>query len=317
MLEQLAGPFAIHDSDGGAITLSPIIGAWAPIIWDDDIGLIGYATAGSFAGYAVMQLDGLAFLRADLTHAYSLMRDMTGTSILAKSFLNDALMLFNKTAGVFGDPILGVPWPLPGFTVTNYVYALGARVADRDLRVSNGTVKWTSLADPTGPATEYTFTGSLSGVPQFSRTRFPSVICMVWPDGTVAYYDWRLKTEVFARQHLPANHGAWYSPRLGIFVVLDTSDRIAVYATTVQPDALSDPAAVTPLLKGKVSEVRVTLTGSNGEPCPGEIIEWSLAGPGDLAAEQSTTDSAGVASVRYIAPLTLSTNPTITATARC
>ena len=80
MLEHLAGPFAIVDANGDAITLSPIIGASTPIVWDDDVGLIGYATAGSFTGYAVVQLDGLAFLRANLTVSGPLLRDFHARS---------------------------------------------------------------------------------------------------------------------------------------------------------------------------------------------------------------------------------------------
>lgn len=317
MLEHLAGPFAIHDANGGTITLSPIIGVSTPIAWDDDVGLVGYATAGSFTGYTVAQLDGLAFLRANLTVSGPLLRDFPGANLLVMATnFRDALFAFDKAAGVVGEPVLGIPYPLTGYTAINYVGNLGARVTDRYLQVINGLVKWTSLTDPTTPATEYTFTGSLSGVPQFSPTRFTNVVCLIWPDGTVAYYDWVQKTEVFARQHLPANHGAWFSPRLGIFVVLDTSNQINVHATTVRPYALSNPAAVTPFARGKVSEVSVTLTGSNGEACPNEIIEWALTGDGALTATQSTTDGEGVATVRFVAPLTLMTDPTITATAR-
>lgn len=317
MLEHLAGPFAIHDSDGGAITLSPISGSVAPIIWDDDVGLIGYAASGSFTGYAVVQLDGLAYLRANLTIHGPLIHEFPSANLLAMaSIFRDALFAFDKASGVVGDPVLGIPYPVTGYTAVNYVHGLGARVTDRYLQVINGLVKWTSLTDPTSPATEYTFTGSLSGWPQFSPTRFTNVVCLIWPAGTVAYYDWVQKTEVFARQYLPANHGAWFSPRLGIFVVLDASNQINVYATTVRPYALSNPAAVTPFARGKVSDVTVTLTGSNGEPCPNEVIEWSMTGDGALTAAQSTTDSAGVARNRYVASLTPVTDPTITATAR-
>lgn len=306
MLEQLAGPFAIVDADGGAITLDPIAGTAMPMAWDDDVGLVGRATSGSFTGYAVVQLDGLAYRRANVTVGMRTVPDLPSRNLLAVPgpFFN-VLYAFDKTAGAFGAAAPGEP----------HLF-VGARVEDRYLYVSNSHVKAVSLTDPGVSVTEYTFLGSHTGATQFSRTRFKNIACLIWADGTVVYYDWSLKTEVLDRKYLPANHGAWYSPRLGVFVVIDTNDKLNVYASTVKPYALSDPIAVTPLLKGKVSEVQVTLTGSNGEPCPGELIEWSLAGVGDLAAAQSTTDSDGVATVRYIAPLTLSTDPTITATAR-
>lgn len=310
MLELLAGPFAIHDIESVDVSVSYNIGVSQPIMWDDDVGLMGFGD-GSCDGYAVIQLDGLAWRRAKLS-AYQFVPVFPERSFLVKADASRTLFTFDKKSGAIVELVLGTP--VTG--AINYVYYLGAQLPDRYLQILNNVVAWTPLDDPTSPATEHTFSGSLSGTPAISHTRYTHVVCLIWPDGSVAYYDWSLKTEVFSRQHLPANNGAWYSPRLGIFILLDTSNQINVYSTTVQPYALSDPSPFSPLLKGKKTNIEVILTGSNGETCPGEIIEWSMAGPGALTGTQSVTDSMGRADIGYIAPLTLSTDPTITATAR-
>jgi hypothetical protein len=56
------------------------------------------------------------------------------------------------------------------------------------------------------------------------------------------------------------------------------------------------------------------LTGSNGEPCPGELVGWTMTGDGSLLADQSTTDGNGYAFTQYVAPFSIVTSPTITAT---
>jgi hypothetical protein len=135
--------------------------------------------------------------------------------------------------------------------------------------------------------------------------------------GEVCHYDTGTKTFAGGFSYLPQNLGAWYSPDLGVFVAVigpSTAPSVSVYATAPEPDALSNPAVSGGITAGRLATVAVTLTGSNGEPCPNELVTWVLtAGDGELVASQSATDATGKATIGYLPPFVVVTNPMIQA----
>ncbi len=306
MLELLAGPFDFRDSDGAL--LSPSIANGGPeTVWDDDVGLISHMTIGGLACYTVTQMDGLTYPRSTYDRARPLVLDVPGAKLLSQLWLfRDALLEFDKFAGTYGATLTSGG--------TNYVREIMARVPDRYLRAMHGRIDTMTFAAPNVLATEYTFAGSLGTYATISRTEEDDLLCVVWSEtGVVTYYNYVTKQEVRARQYIPPHLKAWYSPRHDVFVLVDTEKRINVYAVTARPDALSAPEALTPITRGRKSILRVRLTGSNGEVCPAERIDWSLAGAGLLGAAQSLTNLDGYATVDYYAPLDLPASPTITA----
>lgn len=306
MLELLAGPFDFRDADG-AMLAPNITSGGAETVWDDDVGLISHMTIGGLACYTVTQLDGLTYPRSTYDRARPLVLDVPGAKLLSQLWLfRDALLEFDKLAGTYGATLTsgGI----------NYVHAITVRVPDRYLRAIHSRIDTMTFAAPNVLATEYTFSGSLGAYATISRTEEDDILCVVWSEtGVVTYYNYDAKQEMRARKYLPPHLKAWYSPRHDIFVLIDTDKRLNVYAATVRPDVLSAPEAMSPITRGRKSILRVRLTGSNGEACPGERIDWALVGPGLLGAEQSPTDADGYATIDYYAPLDLPASPVITA----
>lgn len=313
MLELLAGPFDFKDADGNVLTA----GTGLETRWDDDVGLISRMRVGPTDDfYTVSQLDGLTHIRSSYSRAIPLALDLPGSRLLAhEPLFRESLYKFDKAAGAFGDVEIG-----PG--VTNYVYYVDARLPDRFIYAWGYTpyaaVMTMPLDAPNSDSLEYQFANSAGwdGRARISATGRDHVVCITFPSGVIVFYDREAKTEVAARKYVPANYGAWYSPKFDVFVVLDADKKLRIYSSTPEPYAISDPAAGGAVLRGRVTRLVARLTGSNGEACANELIDWTLSGPGELASAQSKTDAEGYAAVDYVAPIDLTTDPTITATMR-
>lgn len=302
-LELLAGPFAIADAE--ATVLTPSNGQFA--FYDDALGLCTYdATLG---GYCIIQLDGAAYLRSDSDRAnrYTVDLQRPGEYLVHESLDEGKLYLFDKRAGVFGALLLSGG--------TNFVHDIQARALDRYLNVLNNSVRFKPLDNSGSWTTEATLSGAGSGAPAVSRTRVEGVLCLVYTDGQVVYYDVNAKAQHAGGAAIGANSGAWYSPKHDVFIAL-VANQVRVFANAVRPAALSNPVAETPLTKGKVSRVKVRLTGSAGEACANELIGWSMTGAGSLANSQSSTDADGWSYNDYRAPVTGLGSATINAEAR-
>lgn len=308
-LELLAGPFPILDKDGESLSITT--GQYNPkAFYDDEIGVLAFSSG----DYTVTQLDGKAYRRSDGSGGNSggaLVLDLTdqGKRLMFLSPLFfDSLFDFNKKSGTLKDIVIDAE--------TSDLIDLQAKCMDRYLSVQNNTVKAQPLDLSTAFMTECTLVGYGSGRANLSRTREADIICLIWPSGHVLYYDYVNKVQAPGSAFIAVNYGAWYSAKYDIFVMLTPQDptQIKVYASSVLPTNISNPTAFPGLVKGKMSVISVTVSGANSDKCKNEMIEWSLEGPGELVTTQSLTNELGIASVKYIAPLDLSTDPIITAT---
>lgn len=302
-LELLAGPFTIVD--GEANVLEPSSGQFA--FYADGLGLCTYDA--SLGGYCIIQLDGTTYLRSDTirSNRYTVDLQRPGEYLAHDSTSEADLYLFDKRAGVFGDLVLS--------GATNFVVDLQVRASDRYLNVAGSAVRFKPLDNSGSWTTEATLVNAGSGAPTISRTRSDGVLCLVYADGHIVYYDAIAKEQKAGAAAIGANNGAWYSPKHNIVVALD-ADELKVFATVARPAALSNPVAETALTRGKVSRVKVQLTGADDEVCGNEIIGWSMSGDGELAYSQSTTDSDGWAYNDFRAPVSGPGSATINAEAR-
>lgn len=300
-LELLAGPFPVVDGNGDALDISQTCQH------ADGFGIGAYQTG----FFSVVQWDGKTYPRATMPRAeiYVLdLQDEAGNWLIIEALLLDKIYAFDRRTGAVGDLLYS--------GATAEMNGIQARCTDRFLNVISTHARGRPLDLSTAFANEATFVGAGTGTASLSRTRQANVICVIWPTGEVLYYDFVNKVQVAGSGFLGTNAGAWYSPRHDVFVVLTGSgtNYISIYANSVAPTDISDPAASPSLQKGRSSTISVTLTGSAGNPVAGELVDWTLSGPGALLASQSLTDESGVASVGYVAPLTLSTDPEFTAT---
>ncbi len=310
-LELLAGPFAVVAGDG--VTALDISEAqyYPQAIYDDANCIVSYANPGAIGSLTITQMDGVTYNRAAMSHAQNFVLDMQTVAgwLAVDSLFMTAVRAFDLTTGAVGDVIIS------GGTAE--MADIQARCADRWLTCSNGIVANRALDATTGSyTTERTLIGHGSGRASLSRTRQADVLCLAWPTGEILFYDVVARSQAPGAAFVGANNGAWYSPRHDVFVVLTgtSTNHVSVYANAVLPTAITDPAASPALTRGRRSVVSVTLTGANGEPSAGELVDWVLDGPGELLTTQSVSDENGAASVGYVAPLDLSTDPTFTAT---
>src|SRR6185312_8049300 len=119
-------------------------------------------------------------------------------------------------------------------------------------------------------------------------------------------YDTLRRVQVGQVQYVgETSDGCWYIPKWDIFLELQLSAKqLKVLANAVEPATLSNPVALTPITAGNVSEMQVQLLGAQGEPCVGELVNWSVAsGSGSASPGQSTTDDNGYAKTNYASPV--------------
>jgi hypothetical protein len=269
--------------------------------------------------YSVMQLDGTTDGRAFALGVDHFILDQQGTGWLVADTLGQNVYGFDIEAGTLTPP---APLVSGSVAMTNNVIV---RCVDRYLRATLATgvltLEATNNLTISGSWTaEATLSGfGSSGFITPSRDSPSGTGLYLSSSGTtgeVCHYDTGTKTFSGGFSYLPQNPAAWYSPDLGVFVVVmgGSAPTISIYATSPNPSALSNPVASGGITAGDLANVSVTLTGSNGEPCPGELITWVLtAGDGELIASQSATDATGKATIGYLPPFVVTTNPTIQA----
>lgn len=114
------------------------------------------------------------------------------------------------------------------------------------------------------------------------------------------FYDTQNREISSSIMNLGMTHdGLVYAPEFGVLVSLHTTGslcQIRIWSLEVLPTTLSAPvvSAGEPR-SGRVVTYRVRTTGSNSDPCVGELIDWSLSGVGILLDSQSETDEDGYA----------------------
>lgn len=275
--------------------------------YDDGLGWCSYS--GTLGGYCIVQLDGGAYLRAYQPRANKFALDLQRGNeyIIHDSLFSNALYLFDKRAGARLDLLLSGPDGTYG--------GAQVRAQDRWLSVSASSVQWRPLDFSGSWTTETTLTGTSGANATWSRTASPDVLAIAHENGTIVYYDVAQRLQVRGVSYIESNQGAWYSRKHDVFIARTSAHQIKVYASAVRPDALSNPAALSTITQGQVSQVRVRLLGANSDPCAGELIDWAIAsGGGSMALAQSTTDADGYAYNDYVAPVASAGSVTIRAT---
>mgnify|MGYP000538302027 CR=1 FL=1 len=300
-LELLAGPLDVLMLDATPVT---DIAGQTQAFWDDATGLSCYSS--TVGGMSVAQMDGTICLRSDFSPGYFTLDTQTPGTFLVSGGSNQTLYEYQKAPAVQGALI--------GSNGVNWSQGLEIRTADRYVHFLGATVYYKSLASTatawTTTEATLSLTRALSDLtPTCSLTDTQDVIAVAYVSGEIAFYNVVTKLQVGQNAYVPANIGAWYSRKHKVWIVLDDTNAISVYSTTVLPDSLSAVTADTPMKQGGVSRVRVQLTGDEGEPCAGEIVTWGETGPGTLAQVQSTTDADGWAVNDYAVP----PNATVTA----
>lgn len=322
MMELLAGPNTVARIGADNRETKP----WSNsgIFWDDELG-IGCITgdySGNSPNYLIVQLDGTCGGRASLMGGIVL--DVSGqgewalynlTSDPATGNPVGLIYGFDKRSGVRTDQMIARMENLfyPQIRTSESLLIIqDTRVLKRAIDGSDSA--WVIEANLiAGP--NYVL---YLGVPTASRTTDPAVVCLIYPSGGILFYDVVAKQQVIRPvARIGTNAGAWYSPKFDIYIGYTTAGsdwQVAVWANTVRPNSLSNPAAAPTLVQGKVSRVLVRLLGADDEPCKGELISWSITdGSGTLTSTQSTTDADGYAYVGYISPVSAGTSPTIQA----
>ena len=288
-LEQVAGPFPLLLLDGTPLT--DLTTTAFKVMYADDVGLFGYS--GTLAGLCVIQLDGTVCRRSTHNRANQFTLDLQrkGEFFIHASLFEEDLYYFDKRAMLFQYPAFIES------AVTNYVYYLHVRCADRWLQVITNRIESRPLDLTTGAwATECSLvkTGS-TNIASVSLTADKDVILIAYTSGEIIFYNHVLQEQTDVHLFVAANVGTWYSPKFDIYISLRADDTLSIYSSEIVPATIGAITAVSPLTRGRVSIVKVRLTGAASEPCVGEFINWIVYGAGVLKVAQSVTDSDGYA----------------------
>lgn len=295
----------MHNGLTGDVLTDVSSGIAMAAFYDDGLGLCSFSAI--LGGYCLVQLDGTAYLRSAQARANRFALDMQrpGEWIIHASLFEDAMYEFHKVPGTLGPLVISTG-------VTADMSNLLVRCEDRYLEVISGNIQFRPLDLSAAAVTEAVMSAG-SGRPTASRTRAPNVIALAYSTGPVVYYDVVNRVQVGTVSNIGTNDGAWYSLKHDIFVAMLTH-QIKVFANTVRPASLSNPAALTTVAQAHVSEVRVRLLGANADACASELVNWSITvGSGALKLAQSETDANGYAYNEYVAPVGTTGSVTIQA----
>lgn len=297
-LEHLAGPFTIINRLNDAPVGDVIAGA---PIWVDGRGLL---LPISSEGVYLVQLDGAAYPVATESNDYGLALIGTGSAPSTRPRwygLSDSLGSYGEwdidAVTLFKTVRVGDSYVYPG---RNY-----ARLHDRYVYPLAGRIYWRPL-DLSAP-----------GVIEASQDNLTHAVSLSWvagselvvgsSDGLIARYDWLTKTFVGPLHTIGMTcRGLWWSARHGVYLSLHdagTTLALRVWAATVLPAVVGQPTPDAPLTAGRRNRIRVRVLGAHADPCAGEVVAWSLTGPGQLLSATSATDDDGVAETGYDAPL--------------
>lgn len=297
-LEHLAGPFAIINR----LTDAPVgkIIAGAPI-WVDGRGLL---LPISSEGVYLVQMDGAAYPVATESNDYGLALVGTGSAPSARPRgygLSDSLGSYGEwdidAVTLFKTARVGDSYVYPG---RNYV-----RLHDRYVYPLAGRVYWRPL-DLSAPGKIEASVDKLTHTVNLSWAAGNELV-VGSSDGLVARYDWITKTFVGEMHTIGMSClGLWWSAKHGVYVSLHNEGAtlaLRVWAATVRPAVVGTPTPENTLTAGHRTRIRAHVLGAHADSCAGEVVAWSLTGPGTLAPLASYTNDDGVAETWYDAPL--------------
>lgn len=301
-LEQTAGPYTIAVD-------SVAVNTFSSAAWIQGLGLLSLecVPATGTIGTYVAQMDGAAMFRSPFSAG--------GQVVIVDLRSVNGLDIFDGTHFTSFDYVAGAPQLDPWLTLPSTHTAPQVVLTDRFLKVGT-EVDASLITDGVTYIPEYTFTGTApSGQVTVSRTKSPGLICLAWGgNGQIRFYDTVARTQVGPTQFVGEGFDqCWYIPKWDIFLELKNK-QLKVYANAVRPASLSNPSALSAVQAGLVTQWQVQVLGAQGEPCVGELVNWSIgSGDGSLTALQSTTDDNGNAQVGYICPVGSSGSVTIDA----
>jgi hypothetical protein len=303
-LELLSGPHPVVNSQTGVLSSYPTSASGQQAIWIDPVGLL-IERAGN-EGLDRILFDGSSF-------------SLSSFSMPAGCF---GLVLIDGDANVpdsgrkwYGfltlpqfniDPITGIPEYTPTKTdgpVLTYVASDFADLSDRWVQPLGANIR---RYTGTSWATEI----SIPGMTNARRLSWASEIDSFWvsgSDGHVVRYNYRtqeLTSPVYTIGM--TNLGLWYSRKHGVFFSLHYEGGVfvtRVWSTTPLPAILSAPQTVDPVQSGRLVKIRAQLRGAHGENCQGEVVQWTVNGPGVISPILSETDSDGWAETNWAVPL--------------
>ena len=298
-LELLAGPFTVTDKLTGTPVGDGILGFPC---WVDGRGLL----LPSDDVVYMVQLDGAAYpVVVDSWLAYGLVLRNAGTDPTTGRRwhgLSDSL-------GAFGE------WDIDPVTLykttqaaSDYiVIARGyARLHDRYIYPIGGRIDWKPLDLSAGWAVEQSLAGLTNAACLSWGSRLDEIIVGT-EDGQAVRYDWVAKTFIGPIHTIGmACLGLWWSALHGVYLSLHdagTTLEVRVWAATVQPASVSNPAPDATITAGRRTRIRSRVLGAHADPCKGEVVAWTLTGAGALSPAASYTDADGYASTYYEAPL--------------
>jgi len=142
-------------------------------------------------------------------------------------------------------------------------------------------------------------------------------------DTRFCFYDTRLKVIASQIFHLGmACNTLVYAPEYGIIVSLHgdslTGFEQRIWSLENEPVEVTEPELVAGQSQGgRLATYRTQVLGANADPCPGELVDWTLSGAGRLLSLQSKADRDGYATVRVLYGLDETGDSTVKASVRC
>lgn len=276
-LEPLAGPFTVTNR----LTDAPVgkTMAGAPI-WVDGRGLL---LPISSEGVYLDQLDEPPIRWCTESNDYGLALIRTGSAPATRPRwygLSDSL-------GAYGE------WDIDAVTLFRI------RVSDSYVTLDRNYADCTTATSLSAGRKNHARPLDLLGVggDQASVNNLTHGVSLSWAagneivvgssDGLVARYDWLKKSFSGELRTIGMTClGLWWSAKHGVYLsLLNTGTTLAlrVWAATVQPAVVGTPTSDETLTAGHRTRIRAHIRGAHADPCAGEVVAWSLTGPGGLA----------------------------------
>jgi hypothetical protein len=297
--ELLSGPHTVVDlATGSNLTgLSQF-----KVLWLDPVGLLALASP---TGDTLVQMDGTAAVfSTTINNMYWGLAVVDGRpwySVLlgtGSGSVGTNEWALNRVTHVY-DTLLSAT--APGDQLGPY-----AHVEDRYLIASGATVRYTANAADSWHV-EATLTGFSNGA-WFSWAREKGHVWIGGSTGKVVRYNYITKAASSPVYTIGGTGiiGLFYSAKHDVFVSVHSGSgvfQMRVWARTPVPASLSVPTSSPGVAAGRAVTLTTRAMGADSDPCPDEVITWSLTGEGELEVEHSRTDVDGYATNRLVLPV--------------
>lgn len=309
-LELLSGPHDIVDiNDADAPIVLGTTVTTGQCQWVDPIGFVGKTFAGT---NCIAQMDGSGVQHA-LNPSSSLVP--LGLSLVNASPLDPTVgsrWYSYMLAGADTDDELEFDrvTRAPGRVLTSneamFAASNYARLADRYISVNASKVQTAAFGGSV--LTDECNLVGISLASSLSWAREPERVWIGSANGEIGQYDHVSKAQVGSVYKIGmACVRLWYSAKHDVFISVHNTGagvwQLRVWARTVLPVSVFAPVAESALNAGRVVSLKCRVLGADGDACEGEVVSWSLTGPGALSPLTSLTDATGWARTNYYVPL--------------